>query len=62
MLSTIEDKENSGLIQITFGSFDRPLSKYILVENKRAKYFQDLPLPTSSNMKAHNQLKEMLKV
>ncbi len=59
---TIEEKENSGLLQITFGSFDRPLSKYILVENKKAKYFQDLPLPTSSNMKAHNNLKKMLKV
>lgn len=60
-LFTIEGKENSGLIQITFGSFDRPLSKYILIEEKKAKYFQDLPLPTSLNMKAHNKLKEMLK-
>ena len=57
---TIEDKSNSGLIQITFGSFDRPLSKYILIEDKSAKYFQDLPLPTSANIKAHNKLKEML--
>ncbi len=60
-LFTIDDKENSGLIQVTFGSFDRPLSKYILVQNKKAKYFQDLPLPTSANIKAHNKLKEMLK-
>ncbi|WP_421716397.1 tRNA (guanosine(46)-N7)-methyltransferase TrmB [Arcobacter arenosus] len=57
---TIEG-ENSGLIQVTFGSFDRPLNKYILIENKKARYFQDLPLPTSANIKAHNQLKEMLK-
>ncbi len=57
---TIEGK-NSGLIQVTFGSFDRPLNKYILIENKKARYFQDLPLPTSANIKAHNQLKEMLK-
>jgi tRNA (guanine-N7-)-methyltransferase len=60
-LFTIEGKENSGLIQVTFGSFDRPLSKYILVEDKKAKYFQDLPLPTSANLKAHNSLKELLK-
>ncbi|WP_072681879.1 tRNA (guanosine(46)-N7)-methyltransferase TrmB [Arcobacter sp. LA11] len=60
-LFTIEEKKNSGLIQITFGSFDRPLSKYILIEEKKARYFQDLPLPTSANMKAHNKLKEMLK-
>ncbi len=57
---TIEEN-NSGLIQVTFGSFDRPLNKYILIKDKKAKYFQDLPLPTSANIKAHNQLKEMLK-
>lgn len=57
---TIEDKENSGLLQVTFGSFDRPINKYILVVEGEAKYFQDSPLPTSANLKAHNQLKEML--
>lgn len=59
-LFTIEE-ENSGLIQVTFGSFDRPLSKYIFVKNGKASYFQDLPLPTSANIKAHNKLKEILK-
>jgi len=57
----IEESDNSGLIQVTFGSFDRPLTKYILIENKQAKYFQDSPLPTSANIKAHNKLKEMLR-
>ncbi|XOB63475.1 tRNA (guanosine(46)-N7)-methyltransferase TrmB [Campylobacterota bacterium DY0563] len=56
----IEDKENSGLIQVTYGSFDRPLNKYIFIEEKKAKYFQDTPLPTSANIKAHNKLKEIL--
>jgi len=60
-LFLIENKENSGLIQVTFGSFDRPLSKYILIDNGSASYFQDLPLPTSANIKAHNQIKEMFK-
>lgn len=59
-LFIIEGKENSGLVQVTFGSFDRPLSKYILIDNKKASYFQELPLPTSSNMKAHKMIKEML--
>ncbi|RXK14635.1 tRNA (guanosine(46)-N7)-methyltransferase TrmB [Halarcobacter mediterraneus] len=58
---TIEDKTNSGLIQITFGSFDRPLSKYILIEEGKASYYQDSPLPTSANIKAHKQLKGLLK-
>ncbi|RXJ68206.1 tRNA (guanosine(46)-N7)-methyltransferase TrmB [Halarcobacter ebronensis] len=57
---TIEEMPNSGLIQVTFGSFDRPVNKYILVESGDAKYFQDSPLPTSANIKAHNKLKEML--
>lgn len=50
----------SGLIQLTFGSFDRPLSKYILVQNKKARYFQDSPLPTSANVSSHKKLKEIL--
>ncbi len=57
----IENKENSGLLQVTFGNFDRPVSKYIIIKNNKAVYFQDLPIPTSSNIKAHNELKEMLK-
>lgn len=57
---TIEEKENSGLLQLTFGSFDRPLSKYIQINEGKAKYFQDLPLPTSANIKAHNSLKDIL--
>ncbi|WP_044415293.1 tRNA (guanosine(46)-N7)-methyltransferase TrmB [Halarcobacter anaerophilus] len=57
----IENRTNSGLIQVTFGSFDRPLNKYILVEDKKAGYFQDLPLPSSANIKAHKKLKEILK-
>lgn len=57
---TIEGKENSGLLQLTFGSFDRPLSKYVQINEGKARYFQDLPLPTSANIKAHNSLKDML--
>ena len=60
-LFTIEDEKNSGLIQVTMGNFDRPVSKYILIKNGKMNYFQGSPLPTSSNMKAHNKLKEILK-
>ena len=59
-LFTIEDEKNSGLIQVTMGNFDRPVSKYILIKNGKMNYFQGSPLPTSSNMKAHNKLKEIL--
>lgn len=57
----IEDKDNSGLIQLTFGSFDRPVSKYLIVEEGKVSYYQGNPIPTSTNIKAHNKLKELLK-
>lgn len=59
-LFEIENQDNSGLIQVTFGSFNRPLSKYIIVENGQASYYQGKPIPTSANMKAHKKLKELL--
>ena len=59
-LYIIEDKENSGLIQLTMGNFDRPVSKYLLVENGNITYYQGNPLPTSSNINAHKKLKEIL--
>lgn len=59
-LFTIENKENSGLIELTMGNFDRPVSKYILVENGKLSYYQGNPLPTSSNIKAHKKLKEII--
>ena len=57
---TILEKDNSGLIKITMGNFDRPVTKYILIENKRISYYQGNPLPTSSNINAHEKLKEIL--
>jgi len=57
---TIEDKDNSGLIKITMGNFDRPVTKYLFVENGEIKYYQGNPLPTSSNINAHKKLKEIL--
>ena len=56
----IENQTNSGLIQITFGNFNRPISKYLLIENGNVSYYQGNPIPTSSNIKAHEKLKEIL--
>ncbi|RXJ96413.1 tRNA (guanosine(46)-N7)-methyltransferase TrmB [Malaciobacter molluscorum] len=55
------EEENSALIQVTLGSFNRPLSKFIFVKNNIAHYLQGNPLPTSANIKAHERLKEILK-
>ncbi len=51
---------NSGLIQLTFGSFNKPLNKYLYVNQGNISYFQGNPIPTSANIKAHQKLKEIL--
>lgn len=59
---TILDKEDSGLIKITMGNFDRPVTKYLLIENKQISYYQGNPLPTSANIDAHKKLIEILSI
>lgn len=59
---TILEKDNSGLIKITMGNFDRPVTKYILIENKKISYYQGNPLLTSANIDAHKKLIEILSI
>ena len=59
-LYIIESSDNSGLIKITMGNFDRPVTKYLYVNEGRISYYQGNPLPTSSNINAHQKLKEIL--
>ena len=59
-LYVIEDIKNSGLIKLTMGNFDRPVTKYLYVNEGNISYFQGNPLPTSSNINAHKKLKEIL--
>ncbi|CAM3964362.1 tRNA (guanosine(46)-N7)-methyltransferase TrmB [Arcobacter cloacae] len=59
-LYVIENMENSGLIKVTMGNFDRPVTKYLLVKDGFISYYQGNPLPTSSNINAHKKLKEIL--
>ena len=60
-LYIIEDKNNSGLVKLTMGNFDRPITKYLYVNEGEISYYQGNPLPTSSNINAHKKLKEILK-
>ena len=53
--------ENDKLIHITMGSFNKPVSKFILIENNIASYFQGAPIPTSANIMSHTLIKELLK-
>src|SRR5574344_1351837 len=59
-LYKILNKDNSGLIKVTMGNFDRPVTKYILVLDGKISYYQGNPLPTSSNIEADKKLKEIL--
>ena len=48
------------LVKCSLGSFDRPEHKYILIDEKRARYFVSPPVKTSVNHKAHQKLTELL--
>ena len=60
-LYIIEKANNSGLIKLTMGNFDRPITKYLYINEGKISYYQGNPLPTSSNINAHKKLKEILK-
>lgn len=53
--------ENSGLIELTLGDFNRPLGKFIYFDNGKISYFQEDPIPTSANLKSHRFINEYLK-
>jgi len=58
----IDDSVNNGLlIKVTFGSFNRPVSKYLLLENGNMRYFQGEPIRTKANLAAHKTILEILK-
>jgi len=48
------------LLEVAFGSFDRPEHKYILISDSKVSYFLDIPVPTAINQKAHTTLREIL--
>lgn len=48
------------LIRASFGDFGRPEQKYIEIDGQNIKYIFGNPVPTSSNLKAHNFIKGML--
>jgi tRNA (guanine-N7-)-methyltransferase len=52
--------ENLALLSITMGSFTKPLSIFVIFENNSISYFQNKPIPTSSNYKAHLLIQNLL--
>ena len=52
--------QNDRLIRLAMGSFDRPESTYVLIQDEKPRYFPALPVRSSANLKAHILLDELL--
>lgn len=52
--------ENGRMLRLAMGSFDRPESTYVIIENGQARYFPTPPVRSSANLKAHTLLNELL--
>ena len=48
------------MIRLAMGSFDRPESTYVRIENGSAEYYPSLPVRSASNLQAHILLDELL--
>jgi tRNA (guanine-N7-)-methyltransferase len=53
--------EKALLVKVTFGSFNRPVTKYLYIETNKAIYFQGEPITTKVNLEAHQKILEILK-
>ncbi|MBR2159043.1 MAG: tRNA (guanosine(46)-N7)-methyltransferase TrmB, partial [Campylobacter sp.] len=49
------------LVRVAFGSFYRPEHRYLLISRQNTIYLFKKPLLTPENIKAHNNLEDMLK-
>jgi len=52
--------KSSILLKLSFGSFDKPEQKYILIEKSRSYYFGMEPIKSYTNYRAHLKLEERL--
>lgn len=52
--------EEGSMIRLAMGSFDRPESTYVVIENNSAYYYPSLPVRSSANLKAHILLNELI--
>jgi len=54
---------SGGIIECSFGSFERPEHKYLIYkDNTSLYYYPQRPVATSSNLKAHKAIEELLNV
>jgi tRNA (guanine-N7-)-methyltransferase len=57
---TFTISKNGSMIRLAMGSFDRPESTYVLIENNAARYYPSLPVRSSANLQAHILLDELI--
>jgi tRNA (guanine-N7-)-methyltransferase len=50
------------LMELSFGSFDRPTHSYILIKRDGASYFAKEPIPSYANIQAHKKIEELIDV
>ncbi len=53
------DKQTS-IFALTMGAFDRPTKRYLLLKSGVLRYFQNKPIATHENIKAHKNLLKVL--
>ena len=53
--------EDGYLLRLSFGSFDRPEHKYLLIKNGTITYYPKKPVLSRANAKAHAKIAEMLR-
>lgn len=52
--------DNSCLIKVSMGSYNKPEAKYIIIKDNKASYFQNNPIASKTNFKAHQKILELL--
>jgi tRNA (guanine-N7-)-methyltransferase len=57
---SFEITKDSGIIHVSMGSFNKPLAIYLMIDGENISYFITLPVPTSSNHKAHELITQIL--
>jgi tRNA (guanine-N7-)-methyltransferase len=57
---TFQIGEESAMLRLAMGSFDRPESCYVILEKGRTRYFPSLPVRSRANLCAHTLLNELL--
>ena len=57
-----EIDENSGIIKLSLGAYEKCEHKYLLFKDNKIQYFPSVLLPIEQNFKSHQKIKEFLYV